>query len=112
VGGIVVANYGGRQVDGAIASLDALPGIAEAVGDRVAVLFDSGVRTGADALKALALGAKAVLCERPCAYGLALAGESGVRHVVRSLLADLDLTLAYWGHHAIVQLGSGDLARA
>jgi isopentenyl diphosphate isomerase/L-lactate dehydrogenase-like FMN-dependent dehydrogenase len=112
VDGVVVSNHGGRQLDGAIASLDALPAIADAVGDRVAVLFDSGVRTGADALKALALGARAVLYGRPCGYGLALGGESGVRHVVRSLLADLDLTLALSGHHGVVELGSDDLARA
>jgi hypothetical protein len=84
--GIVVSNHGDRQVDGAIGSLDALPGIANAVGDQVEVLFDSGVRTGADVVKALALGAKAVLVGRPWVYGLAHAGEAGVVHVLRSLL--------------------------
>ncbi|MGW8376411.1 alpha-hydroxy-acid oxidizing protein [Streptomyces sp. ODS28] len=102
--GIVVSNHGGRQVDGAIASLDALPGIAEAVGDRLAVLFDSGVRTGADALKALALGAQAVLLGRSYAYGLGHGGEDGVRHVLRSFLADLDLTLALTGHRTAGEL--------
>jgi lactate 2-monooxygenase len=96
--GVVVSNHGGRQVDGAVASLQMLPEIAEAVGDRLEVLFDSGVRTGADVLKALALGAKAVLVGRPFAYGLAHGGEEGVRHVLRSLLADLDLTLGLSGH--------------
>jgi lactate 2-monooxygenase len=96
--GIVVSNHGGRQVDGAIASLDALPAIVDAVGDRVEVLFDSGIRTGADIVKALALGAKAVLVGRPWVYGLAMGGQDGVRHVLRALMADLDLTLALSGH--------------
>jgi isopentenyl diphosphate isomerase/L-lactate dehydrogenase-like FMN-dependent dehydrogenase len=96
--GIVVSNHGGRQVDGAIAALDALPPIAAAVGDHIEVLFDSGVRTGADVLKALALGARAVLIGRPYAYGLAHGGEPGVRHVLRTLLADFDLTLVLAGY--------------
>jgi isopentenyl diphosphate isomerase/L-lactate dehydrogenase-like FMN-dependent dehydrogenase len=110
--GIVVSNHGGRQVDGAVASLDVLPEIAAAVGDRLAVLFDSGVRTGADVVKALALGAQAVLVGRPYAYGLALGGEAGVRHVVRSLLADLDLTLALSGHRTPAELSGDSLRRA
>jgi isopentenyl diphosphate isomerase/L-lactate dehydrogenase-like FMN-dependent dehydrogenase len=110
VDGIVVSNHGGRQVDGAIASLDALPGIVEAVGDRLSVLFDSGVRTGADVLKALALGAKAVLYGRPWVYGLALGGEAGVRHVLRCLLADLDLQLALSGNTGPADLGRHVLA--
>jgi lactate 2-monooxygenase len=110
--GIVVSNHGGRQVDGAVASLDVLPEIAAAVGDRLAVLFDSGVRTGADIVKALALGAQAVLVGRPYAYGLALGGEAGVRHVVRSLLADLDLTLALSGHRTPAELSGDSLRRA
>jgi lactate 2-monooxygenase len=96
--GIIVSNHGGRQVDGAIAALDALPEITHAVGDQIDVLFDSGIRTGADVVKALALGAKAVLLGRPYAYGLALGGEAGVRHVLRCLLADLELTLRLSGH--------------
>ncbi|MFI6516138.1 lactate 2-monooxygenase [Spirillospora sp. NPDC050679] len=95
--GVVVSNHGGRQVDGAIASLDALPPVADAVGHQTTVLFDSGVRTGADVAKALALGAKAVLVARPYAYGLALGGEAGVRHVLRCLQADLELTMALAG---------------
>jgi len=109
--GIVVSNHGGRQVDGAIASLDALPAIAEAVGDRLTVLFDSGVRTGADVLKALALGADAVLIGRPYAYGLAHGGQDGVRHVLRSLLADLDLAMALSGHRSVEELTTESLAR-
>jgi len=94
---VVVSNHGGRQVDGAIAALDALPGVVDAVGDRIEVLFDSGIRTGADVVKALALGARSVLLGRPYVYGLALAGEDGVRHVLRCLLAELELTLALSG---------------
>jgi isopentenyl diphosphate isomerase/L-lactate dehydrogenase-like FMN-dependent dehydrogenase len=98
VQGVVVSNHGGRQVDGAIASLDALPDIADAVGDRVEVLFDSGIRTGSDIVKALGLGARAVMVGRPWAYGLGLGGTDGVRHVLRSLLADFELALALSGH--------------
>jgi isopentenyl diphosphate isomerase/L-lactate dehydrogenase-like FMN-dependent dehydrogenase len=110
--GIVVSNHGGRQVDGAIGSLDALPGIANAVGDQLEVLFDSGVRNGADVVKALALGAKAVLLGRPWVYGLAHAGEAGVVHVLRSLLADLDLTLGLSGHRTIAGLTPNSLQRS
>jgi isopentenyl diphosphate isomerase/L-lactate dehydrogenase-like FMN-dependent dehydrogenase len=110
--GVVVSNHGGRQVDGAVASLDVLPEVAEAVGDRLEVLFDSGVRTGADVLKALALGAKAVLIGRPFAYGLAHGGEEGVRHVLRSLLADLDLTTGLSGHRTPGDLTPDALRRA
>ncbi|TLW91278.1 alpha-hydroxy-acid oxidizing protein [Saccharomonospora piscinae] len=112
VDGIVVSNHGGRQVDGAVAALDVLPEIAAAVGDRLDVLFDSGVRTGADVVKALALGAKAVLLGRPWVYGLALGGEDGVRHVLRGLLADLDLTLGLAGHRSVTGLTPAALTRA
>ena len=98
---IVVSNHGGRQVDGAIASLEALPGVAEAIGGRIPVLFDSGIRGGADAFKALALGATAVLLGRPYVYGLALRGEAGVRDVIRNLAADFDLTMALSGCRAV-----------
>jgi lactate 2-monooxygenase len=97
VEGLIVSNHGGRQVDGAIAALDALPGVVDAVDGRAPVLFDSGIRTGADAVKALALGAGAVLLGRPYIWGLALGGEEGVRDVLRGFLADLDLTLALCG---------------
>ncbi len=97
VDGVIVSNHGGRQVDGAIASLDALPDVVRAVDDRIAVLFDSGIRGGADIFKALALGARAVLLGRPYAFGLALEGEAGVRQVIRNLKADFDLTLGLAG---------------
>ncbi|RDW72780.1 lactate 2-monooxygenase [Aspergillus mulundensis] len=93
VHGIVVSNHGGRQQDGGIGSLDVLPEIVDAVGEELEVLFDSGVRCGADIVKALALGAKMVLVGRPYVYGLAIGGQEGVRHVLRSLLGDLQLTL-------------------
>ncbi|HKY25504.1 MAG TPA: lactate 2-monooxygenase [Gaiella sp.] len=109
--GVVVSNHGGRQVDGAIASLDALPGVVEAVGGRVEVLFDSGIRTGADVVKALALGARAVLLGRPYVYGLGLGGEAGVRHVIRCVLAELELTLALAGVTRPAELGPEALVR-
>ncbi len=105
VDGIVVSNHGGRQVDGAIASLDALPAVADAVGGRIPILLDSGVRGGADAFKALALGATAVLIGRPYVYALALAGEEGVREVLRNFRADFDLTLGLSGRVSASQLG-------
>jgi lactate 2-monooxygenase len=111
VEGILVSNHGGRQVDGAIASLDALPAIVDAVGHQAEVLFDSGIRTGADVAKALALGARAVLVGRPWVYGLGLAGTDGVRHVLRSLLADFDLTMALSGHRLPSELIRDSLQR-
>jgi len=104
VDGIVVSNHGGRQVDGAIASLDALPPIAEAVGGELAVLFDSGIRGGADTIKALALGADAVCLGRPYVWGLALEGQQGVEAVLKMHLAELDLTLALCGYTTPDQL--------
>jgi lactate 2-monooxygenase len=108
--GIVVSNHGGRQVDGAVASLDALPAIAEAVGGELAVLFDSGIRGGADVLKALALGADAVCLGRPYVWGLTLEGQAGVEAVLRMVLAELDLTMALCGLTRPEQLGRDCLA--
>jgi isopentenyl diphosphate isomerase/L-lactate dehydrogenase-like FMN-dependent dehydrogenase len=97
VDAIVVSNHGGRQVDNAIASLDALVMIREAIGDDPTVLLDSGIRTGADVFTALALGADAVLLGRPHMYGLAIAGAQGVAEVVANVIAELDLTMALSG---------------
>ncbi len=91
--GIVVSNHGGRQLDGAVPSLEMLPEIVDAVGDKLTVLFDSGIRTGSDIMKALALGAKAVLVGRPVIYGLGAAGSEGARHVLAGLLADVDQSM-------------------
>lgn len=104
VDGLVVSNHGGRQVDGAIASLDALPAVRAAVGESFPVLFDSGIRTGADVLKALALGADAVCLGRPYIWGLALDGQAGVEQVLRCVLADFDLTLALSGYTKLAQV--------
>ncbi len=105
IDGIVVSNHGGRQVDGAIATLDALPPIVEAVDGRIPVLLDSGIRSGADIFKALALGARAVLLGRPHVYGLALAGEAGVREVVTNFMADFDLTMGLAGCRSVGEIG-------
>jgi lactate 2-monooxygenase len=109
VDGVIVSNHGGRQVDGAIGALDALGGVGDAVGGELAVLFDSGVRTGADVFKALALGADAVCVGRPYVWGLALGGQAGVEQVLRGLLAELDLTLALSGYTAVAQVDSDAL---
>jgi isopentenyl diphosphate isomerase/L-lactate dehydrogenase-like FMN-dependent dehydrogenase len=102
--GIIVSNHGGRQLDGARAALDALADIAPAVQGRLPLLFDSGIRGGADAFKALALGAHAVLLGRPYLWGLALGGEEGVREVLLNFLAELDLTLALSGYRSLQSL--------
>jgi lactate 2-monooxygenase len=106
---IVVSNHGGRQIDGAIASLDALPPILDAVGDELTVLLDSGVRSGADVFKALALGASAVLIGRPYLWGLALDGQNGVETVLRCLLAELDLTMTLSGCVSVGEIDSAVL---
>lgn len=110
--GIIVSNHGGRQVDGAIAALDALPAVVESVQQKIPVLFDSGIRYGADAIKALALGAKAVLLGRLYIWGLAIAGEQGVRDVVQNFLADLDLTMGLAGFRSVNDLNPSTLTDA
>lgn len=104
VDGIIVSNHGGRQLDGAVATLDALPEVCEAVRGKVPVLLDSGIRRGADVIKALALGASAVLIGRPYAYALAVAGESGVREVINNLTAEVELQMAISGFSSIQQV--------
>ncbi len=111
VDGIVVSNHGGRQVDRAVASLDALVGIREAVGPDPVVLLDSGIRTGADVFVALALGANAVLLGRPHIYGLALDGAAGVAAVVENVIAELDLTMGLVGAPSIAAIEPALLAR-
>jgi lactate 2-monooxygenase len=108
--GVIVSNHGGRQVDGGLGALDALPSVVDAVDRRIPVLFDSGIRTGADIVKALCLGATAVLIGRPYVYGLALAGEDGVRHVIRNLAAEFDLTMGLSGRRKIDELDRTMLA--
>lgn len=109
--GLVVSNHGGRQVDGARAALDCLPDVLTAVSGRAPVLLDSGIRCGADVLIALALGARAVLLGRPWVYGLGLAGQRGVEHVLRVLLGDLDLALALAGYARPPELGAHSVVR-
>jgi lactate 2-monooxygenase len=105
INGIVVSNHGGRQVDGSIATLEALPAVVEAVDGRIPVLLDSGVRGGADIFKALALGARAVLIGRPYAYALAIAGRTGVREYLFNLAADFDLTMGLAGCRSVAEIG-------
>jgi lactate 2-monooxygenase len=109
--GIIVSNHGGRQVDGAIPAIDALPEIVDAIKGKIPVLMDSGIRRGSDMIKALALGASAVLLGRPYVYGLALAGEEGVKQVLRNLLADFDLTMALSGKRTVAELNRDLLKR-
>jgi isopentenyl diphosphate isomerase/L-lactate dehydrogenase-like FMN-dependent dehydrogenase len=104
IDGIVVSNHGGRQVDGSIAALDALVEVRDAVGPDPVVLMDSGVRTAADVIKAVALGADAVLLGRPYVYGLAVAGQEGVETVIRQLAGELDLTMALAGARTVAEL--------
>jgi lactate 2-monooxygenase len=110
VDGIVVSNHGGRQVDGAVAALDALVEVRDALGPEPVVLMDGGIRRGADVLKALALGADAVLLGRPYAYALAVGGQEGVEAVIRHLIADTDLTLALVGGKRARELDSSWIA--
>ncbi len=111
VEGVIVSNHGGRQVDGAIAALDALPGVVKAVNGKIPVLFDSGIRRGADIIKALALGARAVLVARLYIWGLAAAGEAGVRDAMLNLLADFDLSMALSGFTSPRELSAAALQR-
>ncbi|TKX27085.1 lactate 2-monooxygenase-like protein [Elsinoe australis] len=102
--GIVVSNHAGRQVDGAIASLDALDNIVKAVGDDLYIMYDSGVRGASDVFKALALGAQFVFVGRLWVWGLSIMGDHGVRHVMKSLLADFDILLNVAGYQNVKQI--------
>jgi isopentenyl diphosphate isomerase/L-lactate dehydrogenase-like FMN-dependent dehydrogenase len=103
VDGVVVSNHGGRQIDGTLATIDALPEIAEAVAGRIAVLLDGGIRRGTDVLKALALGADAALIGRPYVWGLSIDGETGVRMVIEMFRNEI--------YSAMTQLGVADVKR-
>jgi isopentenyl diphosphate isomerase/L-lactate dehydrogenase-like FMN-dependent dehydrogenase len=110
--GIIVSNHGGRQLDRAVGSLDALPAIVDRIAGRLPVLFDSGIHEGSDVAIALALGARAVLVGRPWVYGLAIAGAAGAEAVLRNLIADFDLALGLSGHRSIAELGPESIQRA
>lgn len=110
--GIWISNHGGRQIDQSVPTLEVLPTIADRVAGRAPIVFDSGVRQGSDVFIALALGATAVALGRPYAYGLAIAGEQGVREVVRNVLAELDITLGLSGHASVEEVGREALREA
>ncbi len=111
VDGIIVSNHGGRQVDGSMGALDALPGVVAAVAGKIPVLFDSGIRTGADALKALSLGARAVCIGRPYAYALAIDGQRGVAEWLSHFRAEFDLTMGLAGCARIAEIQPDLIAR-
>jgi isopentenyl diphosphate isomerase/L-lactate dehydrogenase-like FMN-dependent dehydrogenase len=110
IDGLVVSNHGGRQVDGSVGALDALVEVREAAGPDAVVLMDSGIRSGADVVKALALGADAVLLGRPYAYGLAVSGQEGVEAVIAQLAAEVDLTMALTGARSVSELDASFVA--
>ena len=110
VDGIYCSNHGGRQANGGLPALDCLPDVVKAAGD-IPVLFDSGVRSGADVVKALALGATAVGIGRPYAWGLGLGGEDGVVHILRTILAEADLIMAVDGYPTVADLTPDSLRR-
>jgi lactate 2-monooxygenase len=110
VDGIYCSTHGGRQADGGLPALDCLPGVVAAAGG-LPVLFDSGIRSGADVIKALALGATAVAVGRPYAYGLAIGGVNGLVHLLRSILAEADLIMAVDGYPTLADLTPDSLRR-
>ncbi|MFJ7934665.1 alpha-hydroxy-acid oxidizing protein [Sporosarcina sp. NPDC096371] len=112
IDGIIVSNHGGRQLDHCISSLDALPDICHVVKGRIPILFDSGIRSGVDVFKALALGANAVLLGRPYIYGLAVDGETGVNRIIEDILHELDVTMALAGVRTIHEIHSNLLVQA
>jgi lactate 2-monooxygenase len=107
--GIIVSNHGGRQVDGSISTFEALPEIVSAVQSKVPVILDSGIRSGADAFKAIAMGATAVCIGRPYVYGLALAGEEGVYTAVRNIISEFELTMGLAGCTSVGEISRGAL---
>jgi L-lactate dehydrogenase (cytochrome)/(S)-mandelate dehydrogenase len=111
VDGVIVSNHGGRQLDGAPATIDALPGVVAAVDGKIPVLVDGGVRRGADVVKALALGASACLIARPQLWGLTVAGEEGVAHVLEILRKEIDRAMGLMGAAKLSELGPESLFR-
>lgn len=111
VDGVIVSNHGGRQVDGAIGSLDALPDVVRVIDGKIPVLFDSGIRSGADAFKALALGANAVCIGRPFVYALTIAGKEGVIELLKNYKADLDLTMGLSGCRSVKEIRNVELKK-
>src|SRR5690606_6675248 len=111
IDGIVVSNHGGRQLDGAAASFDALPGVANAVEGRIPVLFDGGLRRGADVVKALALGASFCLIGRPQLFGLAVGGQAGVRHVLELYRREIDRVMGLMGARSLADIGPESILR-
>jgi L-lactate dehydrogenase (cytochrome) len=111
VEGLIVSNHGGRQLDGTLASLRALPGVVRAVGDSVTVMMDSGIRRGTDVLKALALGAKFVFVGRPMNYAAAIGGEAGVRHAIELLRAEILRDMGMLGLNRLTEMGVDRLVR-
>jgi L-lactate dehydrogenase (cytochrome)/(S)-mandelate dehydrogenase len=105
IDGVIVSNHGGRQLDGAAATLDALPAVVAAVGGRIPVLVDGGIRRGSDVVKALALGASCCLIGRPQLWGLAVAGEDGVRHVLELYRREIDRVMGLMGARSLGDLG-------
>lgn len=110
IDGIIVSNHGGRQIDGAISSIEALPAIVKSVEGQIPIILDSGVRTGADIFKALALGAAAVSIGRPYVYALALGGEKGVTHLIKNILSDFELTMSLAGARSVDEIDSSYLS--
>jgi len=111
VDGLIVSNHGGRQLDGCISSIEALPSIAEVIKGEIPILLDSGIRRGSDVIKAKALGASAVLLGRPVIYGLAVAGELGARHVFQDFINDVDISLALSGLSSMGQVNQSIVRR-
>ena len=111
IDGVIVSNHGGRQLDGAAASFDALPAVADAVGGRIPVLVDGGIRRGADVVKALALGASFCLIGRPQLWGLAVGGEAGVRHVLELYRKEIDRVMGLMGASTVADLGPDCILR-